>query len=77
MLEAEEIGQKLRTPAWIDSLLCTSGTTCLTLAQQQAIFVDPASLKAKSIPNRLRDRIVGLYHYRASTWTNPYTVPAG
>lgn len=29
-LEAEEIGQKLRTSAWIDSLICTAATTCLT-----------------------------------------------
>lgn len=32
-LEAEEIGQRMRTQAWISSLICTTQTTCLTAAK--------------------------------------------
>jgi hypothetical protein len=71
-LQAEEIGQRLRTPAWIDSLICTTSTSCLNDSQQAAIFIDGPNLKAKACPMLLRDRIIGIEFFRPNTWVNPY-----
>jgi hypothetical protein len=32
-LELEQIGQRLRSSEWINSLLCTTASTCLTATQ--------------------------------------------